>query len=212
MKVEQQILDHGSVSHGRLGVEIQEVNQQLADTFGLEKPEGALVSSVVDKSPAEKAGIVSGDVILKFNGKNIASSADLPPLVSEQMPGNIATLQVWRKSKLKDLTIKIGKMEVASNEVNTDSLDKGKLGLAVRALTAQERKQAEINQGLLVENVDDGPAARAGVMPGDIILSVDQEQISNPKQLNSLLTKGKKHVALLIQRGNQKLFVAVNIG
>jgi serine protease Do len=212
MKVERQILDHGKVSHGRLGVAIQEVNQQLADTFGLQQPEGALVSSVVDDSPAEKAGIETGDVILKFNDKTLASATDLPPLVSEQTPGSIATLQVWRKGKTRNISIKIGEMEVASNDASTSNIDKGKLGIAVRSLTAEERNQAKIKQGLLVENVDDGPAARAGIRPGDILLSVDQEIIKNPKQLNTLIAKNKKHVALLIQRGNQKLFVAVDMG
>lgn len=212
MKVERQILDHGKVSHGRLGVTIQEVNQQLADTFGLDQPEGALVSSVADGSPADKAGIESGDVVLKFNGKPIASSAELPPLVSEQTPGSVAVLQIWRKGKTRDISIKIGEMEVAGNDASPGSQDKGKLGIAVRPLTAEERKQAEIKQGLLVENVEDGPAARAGIRPGDIILSVNQEKIMNSKQLNTLIGKSKKHIALLILRGDQKLFVPVDMG
>ena len=107
MKVEQQLLDHGKVSRGRLGVLVQEMDQQLADTFGLDKPAGALVSSVEKNSPAEKAGIEPGDVILKFNGKEISRSADLPPLVSELSPGTAATIELWRKGKTKTITMNV---------------------------------------------------------------------------------------------------------
>jgi len=212
MKVERQLLDHGKVTHGRLGVVVQGVNQQLADTFGLEKPEGALVSSVVNNSPAEKAGIQPGDVILKFNGGSVATSADLPPLVSEEAPGSVAKLEVWRKGKAKEISVRIGEMEVAGNNVDGSGQGSQALGLAVRQLTPEERKQVDVTGGLLVENVDDGPAARAGIRPGDIILSVNEEKAASVKQLQSLLAKNKKHFALLILRGDQKLFVPVTMG
>ena len=212
MKVEKQLLDHGKVSHGRIGVAIQEVNQQLADTFGLDKPEGALVSSVVNGSPAEKAGIEPGDVILKFNGKSISRSADLPPLVSTQEPGTSASIQLWRKGKAREVSVRIGEMEVASGNAKDSGQDNEELGLAVRSLTPEERKQADGVEGLLVENVEDGPAARAGIRPGDIILAVNQEKAHSVKQLKSILAKNKKHFALLIMRGDQKMFVPVNLG
>lgn len=213
MKVEKEILAHGKVSHGRLGVAIQEVSQELAETFGMEKPAGALVSSVVNGSPAAKAGIEPGDVILKFNDKVISRSSELPPLVKQQTPGEVASLEIWRKGKSKTLNIRIGELEnVASQAERPSSESHGKLGLAVRKLTADERKRAEIDAGLLVERVEDGPAARAGIRPGDIILSVNQENADSVKSLESLLAKGKKQVALLILRGEQRMFVPVNIG
>ena len=212
MKVERQIVDHGKVNHGLLGVVIQEVNQQLAETFGLDKPEGALVSSVGVDSPAEKAGIEPGDVILKFNGKPVTRSADLPPMVSDQEPGTQASIELWRKGKAKVVSIKIGKMNVAGNNQETNGGDNEALGLAVRKLTPEERKQANVSGGLLVENVENGPAARAGIQPGDIILAINQEKATSVKQLKSILEKNQKHLALLIMRGEQKVFVPVDAG
>jgi serine protease Do len=121
MKVERQLLDHGKVSRGRLGVTIQEVNQQLADSFGLDKPAGALVSSVEKGSPAEKAGIEPGDVILKFNGKDIARSAELPPLVTDLAPGATAKLEFWHKGKAKEISMSVGEMKTADAKGRKDS-------------------------------------------------------------------------------------------
>lgn len=212
MKVEQQILDHGRVSHGRIGVMIQEVNQQLAETFGLDKPAGALVSSVEKGSPAEKAGIEVGDVILKFNGKEITRSSELPPMVSSLAPGTEAHLEIWRKGKDKMIALSLGEMEVASNTGKAGGQGNDELGLSLRPLTQAELKQADVDQGLLVEDVDNGPAARAGIRPGDIILSVNGEKIDSVVALDKQLSSNAKHVALLIQRGEQKLFVPVKVG
>lgn len=211
MKVERQLLDHGKVNRGRLGVMIQEVNQQLADTFGLEKPAGALISSVEKNSPAEKAGIEPGDVILKFNGKEIGRSAELPPLVSELSPGMEANIELWRKGKIKKITMNVGEMKVAGEKSKTNNEEKVELGLTVRPLTPDERKQVDITAGLLVENVSDGPAARAGIQPGDVILSVNGEKTGSVEKLRSLVTRSGKRVALLILRGEQQRFVPLNI-
>ncbi len=212
MKVERQLLDHGKVSRGRLGVMIQEVDQQLADTFGLDKPGGALVSSVEKNSPADKAGIEPGDVILKFNGKEIGRSADLPPLVSELPPGTEATIELWRKGKIKKISMSVGEMKVAGDKSKSNNEEKIELGLTVRPLTPEERKQADIAAGLLVENVGDGPANRAGVRPGDVILSVNGDRMDSIEKLRSLVSKSGKRLALLILRGKQQMFVAVNLG
>jgi serine protease Do len=212
MKVERQLLDHGVVSHGRLGVSIQEVNQQLAETFGLDKPVGALVSSVEKGSPAEKAGIESGDVILKFNGKDITRSADLPPLVSELAPGTEAKLELWRKGKNREISMKIGEMKIAGNKGKLSTQGKDELGLAVRPLTPEERKQSDVAEGLLVENVGDGPAAHAGIRSGDIILSVNGEKTASIEQLRALVAKNGKRLALQVLRGEQTIFVPLNMG
>ncbi|MBI3222318.1 MAG: DegQ family serine endoprotease [Nitrosomonadales bacterium] len=211
MKVERELLDKGKVSRGRLGVMIQEVNQQLADTFGLAKPAGALVSSVERNSPAEQAGIEPGDVILKFNGKDIQSSSELPPLVSALTPGSVAKLEIWRKGKSKLVSVNVAEMKVVADETRAEP-GKGGMGLAVRPLTPQERKDADIGEGVLVEDVAAGPAARAGIRPGDVILAVNGEKVSSVEQLRALVAKKGKHLALLILRDEQKMFVPVDLG
>ena len=212
MKVEKQLLAHGKVSRGRLGVLIQEVNQDLANSFGLPKPEGALVSSVEKDSPAEKAGIKPGDVILKFNGKEIASSRDLPAMVADITPGETAKVEIWHDGKSREVSVDVGEMKVASADERPVKGAKGGLGLAVRPLTADERKQAEVAEGLLVEDVQDGPAAKAGIESGDVILSVNGEKVGSAEKLRSLVAKHDKNVALLVLRGNNKMFVPIQLG
>ena len=212
MQVERQLMDHGKVTRGRLGVVIQEVNQQLANSFDLSKPTGALVNSVEKDGPAEKAGIEPGDVILKFNGKEIVRSSELPPLVSAVAPGATSKLEIWRKGKSREISVNVGTMKVASEKSKETGQDKGELGLAIRPLTPAERKQADVSEGLVVENVSDGPAARAGIVPGDVILSVNGEKVSTVSQLKSVINKYRKSLALLILRGDQKMFVPVNLG
>ena len=213
MKVEKQLVDHGKVSRGRLGIIIQEVNQELADTFGLSKTVGALVSSVEKDGPADKAGIEPGDVILKLNGKEVSRSADLPLMVTDLAPGTTAKLDIWHKGKAKELSINIGEMKTAdaSGKASTNT-DKSKLGLAVRPLTAEERKQVEVSGGLLVEDVSNGPAVRAGIRPGDVILAVNGEKTTSVEDLHTYIARHGKRVALLILRDGQKLFVPINLG
>ncbi len=211
MQVERQLLEHGKVSRGRIGVMIQEMSQDLADSFGLEKPAGALVSSVEKDSPAEKAGIEPGDVILKFNGKPIAGSAELPPLVAEQAPGSAATLEIWRKGKSRELTLRLGEMSSGPAKGPQDEADRSKLGLGVRPLSPNELKVAEVSAGLLVESVNAGPAARAGVRRGDIILAVNGEKVASVDQLRTLAARADKHLALQILRGESRLFVALKL-
>ena len=211
MKVEQQLLDHGKVQRGRLGVMIQEVDQQLADTFGLDKPAGALVSSVEKNSPAEKAGIEPGDIILKFNGKEIGRSADLPPLVSALSPGTPAAIELWRKGKNKTITMNVGEMKTAGATGKANDAEKGELGLSIRPLTPDERKQADVRGGLLVEDAGDGPAARAGIRTGDVILSVNGKKTESVEKLRSLVSKSGKRMAMLILRGDQQMFVPIDL-
>lgn len=212
MKVERQLVEHGKVSRGRLGVMIQELNQDLADSFGLDKPAGALVSSVEKGSPAEKGGIEPGDVILKFNGKAIARSSDLPPLVTDLSPGSTATLTIWRKGRTEEISLQVGEMKTADARIKPADDDKSKLGLAVRPLSPDECKEAQTSEGLMVEDVSDGPAARAGIRPGDVILSVNGQKVSSAEQLRAIAGKNSKRLAVLVLRGQNRLFVPINLG
>ena len=177
----------------------------------MKKPGGALVSSVEDGSPAAKAGLEPGDVILSVNGKEIASSNELPPVIADITPGQSAKLQVWRKGGQRDIEVKVGnqKEEQVAAKENKEAAT-GKLGLAVRPLTAEERKQLDGKNGLLIENAT-GTAARAGIRRGDVLLSVNGEPVSSVEQLRSLASKASKRVALLIQRDDARLFVPVDV-
>ncbi len=212
MKVERQLLDTGKVSRGRLGVLIQEVDQALAESFGLDKATGALVGTVERGSPAAKAGIEPGDVILKFNGRDIAHSSDLPPLVADLVPGTAANVQIWHQKQAKDVRVTVGELKAARNEARNDPAAKTSLGLAVRPLTADERKEADVSAGLLVEGATDGPAARAGIREGDVILSVNGKPVANAEQLRKLVSESGKRAALRVLREDQQLFVPINLG
>src|SRR5262249_45609864 len=153
---------------GRLGVTIQEVNATLASSFGLDRPRGALVASIDDNSPAKKAGIEVGDIILKYDGQAIEHSGDLPMLVADAAPGKRATIEVWRKGAVKTLsaaTAEKSDEKVATNDEGQAA--HGRLGVAVRPLTPEERRENGGRGGLLVEEVN-GAAERAGVQPGDL--------------------------------------------
>ena len=192
---------------------IQEVNQDLATSFGLEKPAGALVSSVEKDSPAERAGIESGDVILRFNAKEIIHSSDLPPLVADLSPGAAASLEIWHKGKTKSISMNVGEMKATSTKEESEGTTKGKLGLSLRSLTSDERSKTGLakDEGVMVERIGDGPAAQAGIRPGDIILSVNGEKVANAESLRSLVDSQGKRLAFHILRGDMKLFVAVKI-
>jgi serine protease Do len=210
--VKEQIQQSGKVSHGRLGVTIQEVSQALAENFGLKSPGGALVSSVGKDSPAAKAGIEPGDVILKFDGKDISRSSDLPPLVAQLKPGAKATLGVWRDGKAKELTATVGELPDKTNVASAKGeAAKGKLGVAVRPLSPEEKKSGDVANGVVVEDVA-GAALKAGVRQGDVIVSVNNVPVKSPEQLRELIGKSGKTVALLVQREDARIFIPVTIG
>jgi len=210
--VKDQIQQNGKVSHGRLGVTIQEVSQALADNFGLKTPGGALVSSVAKDSAAAKAGLEPGDVILKFEGKDISRSSDLPPLVAQLKPGAKATIDVWRDGKAKELTATIGALAEQTTVASAKGeAAKGKLGVAVRPLSPEEKKSGEVVNGVVVEEVA-GAAAKAGVRQGDVIVAVNNTPVKSPEQLRELIGKSGKTVALLVQREEARIFIPVTIG
>ncbi|MHB8668702.1 MAG: DegQ family serine endoprotease [Burkholderiales bacterium] len=210
IKVKDQLQQFGKVSRGRLGVTIQEVDQQLADSFGLKRPGGALVASVEKGGPAAKAGIKAGDVILAIDGHAIATSAQLPGRVADVKPGSNTTLEISRNGALKEIVVKVGELgsdQVASADVT--SPERGRLGLAVRPLNPDERHQVG-SKGLLVEQAS-GPAARAGIQAGDLLLAVNGTPVDSVAQLRALVAKSGKTMALLIQRDDGKIFVPVKL-
>ena len=212
IKVKDDLIAHGKVVRGRLGVTVQEVNQQLANSFGLPRPMGALVSEVQGDGPAANSGLKAGDVITQINDRPVERSADLPSAVAELKPGTRAHLQVWRAGKSTPIEVTIGELS-DSKEVATaqPAVDHGRLGLAVRPLLPEERSQLGGASGLLVEGVS-GPAQAAGVQPGDVVLAVNGTPVRSPEQLKNVVTKASSSVALLIQRQGSKLFVPIELG
>jgi serine protease Do len=211
VKVKDQLRQYGKVSRGRLGVTIQELNQQLADSFGMKRPGGALVAAVEENGPAAKAGIKTGDVILKFNGHAIASSSELPAHVADVKPGTKATLEISRNGTSKEVEVTVGELK-GEKIASADSHDQehGRLGLALRPLSPEERQQVG-SKGLVVEQAS-GPAARAGIQPGDLLLAVNGTPIQSVEQLRAMVAKSGKTMALLIQRDDGKIFVPVDLG
>ena len=213
VQVKDQIVATGKATHARLGVAVQEVNQAFADSFKLDKPEGALVSNIEKGGPGDKAGLKAGDVIRKVDGQPIVSSGDLPAVIGQQAPGKKVTLEVWRQGERQELSARLGDASDKPAQVarNDSAVGQGKLGLALRPLQPQEKREAAIENGLLVEDVA-GPSAMAGVQAGDVLLAINGTPARSLEQVREVVAKADKSVALLIQRGEDKIFVPVRIG
>jgi len=214
MQVKDQLVQYGKVERGRIGVVVQPVNQGLAESFGLKKAEGALVANVEPNGPAAKAGLKSGDVILSWNGKAVESSTDLPMLVASTKPGAQADITVWRDGAKRDMKIGVGETptekgaKVASGE---GKVEQAKLGVAVRPLSKDEAKELEVEGGLVVEQAS-GPAAKAGVQQGDVILGVNGKPVKSVDDLKAAIDGAGKRPAILVQRGEATIYVPVEIG
>ncbi len=216
MDISNQLRAGGKVTRGWLGVVIQEVTKELADSFGLPKAQGALVANVEKGGPAEKAGLEPSDIILKFDSKEVKTSTDLPRLVGAVKPGSRANLQVWRKGATKDLAVVVGELPV-DKSANTPPPFKrgkteniGKLGLTLSELTVDQRKELKISAGVLVEEVK-GVAARAGLQPGDVILAINNSEVKTIEQFNLALGKleARKNLALLVRRGETTQYITL---
>jgi serine protease Do len=209
-RVEQQILASGHATHAQLGVMVQEVTAPLARSFGLKRPQGALVSRIVPDSAAARAGLQAGDVILKANGQPIDQSGDLPALVDKARPGERLALEVWRLGKSVALTATLGeaKATAAADTPQEGAAKPDKLGLAVRPLTAEERRDARVAAGVMVEDAS-GPAARAGIQPGDIVLAVNGAPVKSVEALGHIVGRTAGPIALLVQRGDRALYVVL---
>lgn len=204
MQVKDQLVANGKVTRGYVGVYIQELTQDLADTFGLKTPQGALVTKVEKDSPAEKAGLQAGDVITAFNGKAVTSSVSLPMLVSAMKPGEKAEMTIVRDKKEQKIAITIGSNDKAVAQAAAAE-NTHKLGVTVRPLTKEEIQQADTT-GLLVEKAS-GLAAQSGIMPGDVIVSANGKLVKSVKDLQDACQD--KQVLLLVQRDGGRIFVPI---
>jgi serine protease Do len=212
VQVKDQIVKTGKVTHSRLGVEVQTLNQSLADSFKMSSPNGALVAKVVPDSAASEAGIKVGDVILKFNGAPVIDAGSLSQQVGVATPGQKASIEIWRNGKTLDLTATIGNAAaLTADNGSSGQSSQEKLGLALRPLNPEERQEAGVPGGLVVEDVQ-GRAAEAGIQPGDVVLSVDGTPVQTVAQLRKMVKDHDKQIALLIQRGDARLFVPVTLG
>ena len=213
MNVEDQLVHYGKVTRGRIGVYVQSVNQSLAEAFKLDKPAGALVSQVQPDSPAAKGGLTPGDIILSVDNQPINDSAELARVVSGHKPGDTLHLELVRGGKHINKTVVVTKLseEQLADNGNPDTTDSGRLGVVVQDLDANMKKQIDEDHGVVVAQVS-GAAARAGVKKGDIILSVNSNPVSSVEDLQNLIKDSPKHIALLIKRDQNEIFVPVTIG
>lgn len=214
--IAQQLRTSGKVTRGRIGVVIQPITRELAESFGLQKPAGALVNSVEKGGPAEKAGIESGDVILRFDGKTVNSSEDLPRIVGATRPGSKVTVQLWRNKTARDVQVMVA--ELQDDRASRQSRRGGKppatsqFGLALSELTDAQRKELKVEGGVLVENAQ-GAAARAGIRRGDVILAVNNQDVKSVEQFKELMGQVEKGriVALLVRRGANSLYIPFRV-
>ena len=219
LKVRDQIVATGRAQHARLGVSVQDLNQALAESFGMKRPEGALVAAIEPDSPAAKAGLKPGDVILQIDGAAMAEAGSLSSHIGLAKPGDRVKLTVWRDHAARELPVTLaaarGSAQAANPSDGSDDNAKaggvGRLGLALRPLSPGERQQAQIDNGLLVQGVQ-GAAQRAGVLRGDVLLAINGQPLVTAEDIQRVLSGQPKQVALLLWRAGDRLFVPVPLG
>jgi serine protease Do len=220
MDVVNQLRSSGKVTRGRIGVTIQEVTKELADSFGLSKAAGALISSVEKGGPAEKAGVRPSDVILKFDGKAVNSSADLPRIVAATKPGSKVSVQLWRKGSAQDISLVIGEIQEESAVAQRSSRSgsegasevETRLGLVVSELNEQQKAELQVEGGLIVEDLK-GAATRSQLLRGDVILAVGNIEVRSLNQFNDVIKKvGRgRNIALLVRRSEGTVYVSIKL-
>ena len=217
MDVVEQLKTHGKVSRGWLGVLIQDVTLELAESFDMSKPQGALVAKVVPDSPAAEARFEVGDIVLEFNGKEIERSSSLPPVVGSTPVGKKVPVKVVRSGKNKTLWVKLGELpdqdEVIAKAEEAKSTSDNRLNIKVADLTDQQRKELQLEGGILVEAVGEGAAADAGVREGDILLRIDNQLVTSVDGFDDRIKKLPigKSVAILVQRRGGPIFLAMKV-
>src|ERR1700692_3648268 len=213
LNVKNQLLTNGKVSRSRIGVAVQEVNQKLAQTFGLGTPHGALISAVDPKGPGERAGLKPGDVITSVNGHIIDHSFDLPTIIADIPPGTEAHIGIWHDHKAAQVNVKTVLLdEEPTQTARTEGDDGGgKLGLSLRPLNPKEHQELHTRGRLLVEGVS-GPALAAGLQAGDVVLGVNGANVTSMAELKREVARAGHSVALLIQRDDAQIYLPIDIG
>ena len=216
--VSNQLKANGKITRGWLGIAIQEITKELAESFSMKNTNGALVAGVEKNGPADKGGLEAGDVITKFDGKSIGVSADLPRAVGATKPGKIAAVEILRKGSAKTLNIGVGEMPSDGSDTAAPStkpngkVEANKIGLTLKELTVQQKKKLNGKNGLLVvESV--GAAAQAGIRRGDVILGLNNNESQSVEQFNKQINAvaAGKTVAVLVQRGEATLYVPIKV-
>jgi serine protease Do len=211
--VRTQLVAKGRVTRGKIGVGLQPMDAALAESFGLDRPRGALIGSVEKGGPADKAGVKEGDIIVGVDGRRIESDIELPAIISSIAPGKDTTLDIWRDRNTRKVTARVTEMKEDGAKSESQSgggggAEPASLGLSVRPLQPDEKQQVDTEGTLVVEDVD-GPAARAGIQPGDIILGVNGTRVKSAAELSAAAKKSGKVVALQVQRGDRQFFIAI---
>lgn len=212
MEVVDQLKSGGKVSRGWLGVVIQEVTTDLAESFGLDRPHGALVAQVQEDSPASKAGLQASDVILTFNGMAVENSGDLPRMVGLVKPGTRIPVEVWRKGKVQQLSVVLGELPVEKQAAGESGKSFSRGGLALSELGEDQRRALGIDHGVLVEDAT-GDAARAGIRTGDVILAVNNTKVASVAAFRKTIAEVPvgKSAAILVRRGDGSLYIPLKI-
>ncbi len=220
LDVQQQLVKNGRVIRGRIGVAVQDVDAQLAQSFGLDRPRGALVSAVEKEGPAAAAGLIPGDVIVGAQGRRVELSSELPGIVAHLRPGSRATLEVVREGKSRQLDVPVQELKEEEEGPSGPAVARAKpagstgeprLGLGVRPLSPEEKREVELSDGVLVEHVS-GAAAAAGLEAGDIILRVGAATVNSLEDLQKATHNARGTVALLVQREDMRIYVPVRVG
>ena len=217
--VYQQIKEGGHVTRGWLGVWIQEVNRELAESFGMKIPQGALVTKVIANSPAATAGFETGDIVVKFNHKKVVNDTDLPPMVGNMKIGEKVPVEIVRRGKKLTFNVTIEALPDDANKLARAQPEpqavpgKNRLNVTVKNLTDDERDELGLDHGVRVEDVESGPASKAGIWPGDVLLLIDNQKVKNVKEFDRIvkgLPEGKA-VAMLVQRKGNPIFLALRL-
>jgi len=212
--VRTQLIAKGRVTRGKIGVGLAPMDAAVAESFGLDRPRGALIGSVEKGGPADKAGVKEGDIIVGVDGRKVDSDIELPSMISAIAPGKETTLEIWRDRSTRKLTARVAELKEEGAGGQQESgkggaaAEPASLGLSVRPLQPDERQQVETEGTLVVEEVS-GPAARAGIQPGDIILGVNGTRVKTTAELAAAAKRAGKVVAVLVQRDDRQFFIAI---